>query len=156
MPVFRSYAPGLVAGVSVSLVVDVGRLATTRDRPSALSASPPPFLSPPRLGGHRERVGHHPRSLLFPLLVLMMVVVVAVASANVCESEFVSRVASGRTISRDRGVGYQGWKVKRRRASALKDMPLIYINTCPACANHLRSLEIIRSSEIGTLNVIKV
>jgi len=71
-----------------SLVVDVGRLATTRDRPSALSA--PSFLSLPRLGGHRE--GRTPPSL---------VVVSAIRAGGsdgasvVCEREYISGVTSG-------------------------------------------------------------
>jgi len=59
--------------VRESLVVDVGRLATTRDRPSALSAP----LSSLALAA-AKRVGHHPRSLLFPLLMLVVATVVVV------------------------------------------------------------------------------
>lgn len=111
-PVFRSYA----ARVSREgerererkreLVVDVGRLATTRDRPSAL-ATP----SSPRLGGHRERVEHHPR---FVVSAVRDGGGVPELSTSVCENVNTHQKSRVGTISSRSGVGYRGWKVKWR------------------------------------------
>lgn len=128
LPVFRSYAPGLVAREKEkgreSLVVDVGRLATMRDRPSALSA--PPLLLPLVTPPWRPPRGSDTTlaRLLFPPLVLVVVTVLAL-SARVCERrihirsrEWERLVAIGSGILRVEG--------QEEDANALKDMPVMY------------------------------
>lgn len=115
----------LQSGMRESLVVvDVRRLATTRDRPSALSAASPrpsPIL---RLDGHQEGWTPPSRCCFRRLCVVTVVVVVRQRwlSANVCESEYVARVASGRTISCDRSGGISKVEGQEDESSALKDV----------------------------------
>lgn len=103
-PVFRNYAPGL--GARGEREPGGGCWSPGNDERSTECSFRPLFPFPsPRLSGYQERVGHHPRSLLFPPLVRRWWPV------DVCESDYVLRVTSGQTISRN-----QGWDVEDGRS----------------------------------------
>lgn len=96
-------------GVRESLVVDVGRLATTRDRPSAFRPSRFPGLS-----GRQEGWTPPPLVVVSAAGAGTVVMVCGRVRKQLCIE------SRGQMISRN-----WGWKVKRK-AGVLKDMPIVY------------------------------